>query len=161
MRHNEPVFKTLNLSLDNEIEVLEAMVKEPILMQRPIITDGKKVVIGRPSCFSYQLRKCQGACIHKETTDEYNTKVSEALREFKQDAWPFKGSIAIQENMKFLIFNNWRYIATIDNLGDFDENKLPENHISNDKDCYLILRNYLKKPNTAIHDLNNNTQVTQ
>lgn len=48
IRQEEPVFKTLNLTLDNESEVLRAIAKEPILMQRPIITDGKTAIIARP-----------------------------------------------------------------------------------------------------------------
>lgn len=48
VRSNEPVFKTLVLSLDNEEQVLQAMLKNPILMQRPIIICNDKAVIGRP-----------------------------------------------------------------------------------------------------------------
>ena len=48
VRTNEPIFKKLELSLDNEVEVLQAMQKEPILMQRPIITFKDKAIIGRP-----------------------------------------------------------------------------------------------------------------
>ncbi|QDP73427.1 arsenate reductase (glutaredoxin) [Legionella israelensis] len=48
VRTNENRFKELGLSLDNEMQVLQAMVKEPILMQRPIITYEGKAVIGRP-----------------------------------------------------------------------------------------------------------------
>ncbi|KTD63747.1 oxidoreductase [Legionella santicrucis] len=48
VRANEPIFKELGLSLDNEDDVLQAMLKEPILMQRPIITCKDKAVIGRP-----------------------------------------------------------------------------------------------------------------
>jgi arsenate reductase len=48
VRHDEPIFKELKLSLADEAQVLEAIVKNPILMQRPIITTGDKAVIGRP-----------------------------------------------------------------------------------------------------------------
>ncbi|AMP88417.1 arsenate reductase (glutaredoxin) [Legionella pneumophila] len=48
VRTNENVFKELGLSLDNEAQVLDAMVKEPILIQRPIVTFKGKSVIGRP-----------------------------------------------------------------------------------------------------------------
>lgn len=48
VRTNENVFKELGLSLANESQVLEAMVKEPILMQRPIVTFKGKAAIGRP-----------------------------------------------------------------------------------------------------------------
>jgi arsenate reductase len=48
VRYDELVFKELKLTLDNEAQILKAMLKEPILMQRPIITYGNKAVIGRP-----------------------------------------------------------------------------------------------------------------
>jgi arsenate reductase len=48
VRTDEPVFKELRLSLDNETQVLQAILKEPRLMQRPIVTFKEKAVIGRP-----------------------------------------------------------------------------------------------------------------
>ncbi|AHE65887.1 arsenate reductase (glutaredoxin) [Legionella oakridgensis] len=48
VRTNEHVFKEQGLSLDNEVQILQAMLKEPILMQRPIVTYKGRAVIGRP-----------------------------------------------------------------------------------------------------------------
>ena len=48
VRTNETVFSELGLSLDNEAEVMQAMLKEPILMQRPIVTFKDRAIIGRP-----------------------------------------------------------------------------------------------------------------
>ncbi|MDR3442246.1 MAG: arsenate reductase (glutaredoxin) [Legionella sp.] len=48
VRIDEAVFKTLGLSLDNEEQIMQAMVQEPILMQRPIVTCKGKAVIARP-----------------------------------------------------------------------------------------------------------------
>ncbi|MCL9683539.1 arsenate reductase (glutaredoxin) [Legionella maioricensis] len=48
VRTNEPIFQELGLSLDNEAQVLQAMLKEPRLMQRPIVTLKDKAIIGRP-----------------------------------------------------------------------------------------------------------------
>jgi arsenate reductase (glutaredoxin) len=48
VRSNDPLFKTLTLSLDDEESVLKAMCKAPQLMQRPIVLYQKKAVIGRP-----------------------------------------------------------------------------------------------------------------
>lgn len=48
VRQNEPTFKMLNLCLDNEDKILEAILKEPILLQRPIVTYGEKAIIARP-----------------------------------------------------------------------------------------------------------------
>ena len=48
VRCNEPIFKELKLNLEDEKTVLRAMVQEPILMQRPIVTYGNQAVIARP-----------------------------------------------------------------------------------------------------------------
>lgn len=48
VRTNEPSFKALGLSLDDESSILNAIVNEPKLMQRPIVSYKGKAVIGRP-----------------------------------------------------------------------------------------------------------------
>lgn len=48
VRTGEAIFKDLKLSLESEDKVLQAMHKEPILMQRPIVTYKNKAIIGRP-----------------------------------------------------------------------------------------------------------------
>ncbi len=51
MRTGEEAYK--NLGLDNpaldEEQLVDAMVREPILIQRPIFADDKRAVIGRPT----------------------------------------------------------------------------------------------------------------
>lgn len=48
VRTNETIFKTLQLSLEDEAKVMQAIVNEPILMQRPIVTYNGKAIIARP-----------------------------------------------------------------------------------------------------------------
>lgn len=48
VRHNDPLFRELNLSLTDEPGILNAMLKAPILMQRPIVTYRNKTIIARP-----------------------------------------------------------------------------------------------------------------
>lgn len=48
VRSEEKCFKELGLSLNDPQAVLEAMVKNPILMQRPIIRYKGKALIARP-----------------------------------------------------------------------------------------------------------------
>ncbi|STX29371.1 oxidoreductase [Legionella beliardensis] len=48
VRTNEKRFKDLGLSLEKEDELLQVMLQEPILMQRPIVTFKNKAIIGRP-----------------------------------------------------------------------------------------------------------------
>lgn len=48
VRTNESRFNELALSLDDEQRILKAMINEPKLMQRPIVTYKGRAVIGRP-----------------------------------------------------------------------------------------------------------------
>ncbi len=49
LRTGEDIYKELNLKDENDEEkIIEAMVKNPILIERPIIIKGKSAVIARP-----------------------------------------------------------------------------------------------------------------
>jgi len=49
MRRGEAIYKDLGLkSEDNPQALLAAMVDHPILIERPIVSDGRRAIIGRP-----------------------------------------------------------------------------------------------------------------
>jgi len=48
VRKKEAIFKELNLKDASEDELLEAMVKNPKLIERPIVINGDKAVVARP-----------------------------------------------------------------------------------------------------------------
>ena len=50
MRRGEAVYKELGLDDPalSRAQLIEAMVREPILIERPIATDGRRAVLGRP-----------------------------------------------------------------------------------------------------------------
>lgn len=49
LRKGEAIFKELNLSKETpDIEIIEAMVEHPNLLQRPIVEVGEKAVLARP-----------------------------------------------------------------------------------------------------------------
>lgn len=48
MRTSEPIYRELDLASADSDALLDAMVKNPILIQRPIVIRGDRAVIGRP-----------------------------------------------------------------------------------------------------------------
>src|SRR5690606_31391391 len=45
---------------------------------------------GKGSCFSYELGKCNGACIGKENPDLYNRRFELALEHTRIATWPYE-----------------------------------------------------------------------
>jgi arsenate reductase len=50
MRRNEPVYRELGLDDEtlSDAELIDAMAKHPILIERPVVATGRKAVLGRP-----------------------------------------------------------------------------------------------------------------
>ena len=61
------------------------------------------------ACFWYQLGKCKGACIGKESAESYNQRCEFALERSKIDTWPYKSPVAIRfgEAIKSLVVDQW------------------------------------------------------
>lgn len=48
LRTKEEEFKSLNLDVENEAEVIKAILGHPRILERPIVLNGDRGVIGRP-----------------------------------------------------------------------------------------------------------------
>jgi DNA polymerase-3 subunit epsilon len=102
----------------------------------------------KTACFSYQLKRCKGACVHEEDSFSYNSRVLQALESLREQVWPFKGAIAIKEECtlnkmtQFMKFNQWRYLGTVNRYEELAQLKDQKKH--HDRDAYLILLSYMK-----------------
>lgn len=105
----------------------------------------------KTACFSFQLKRCHGACVGVEAPEHYNQRVIEALKDYQEEMWPYEGAIAIKEHCmvhqitQFLVFNQWRHLGTLRDEHQLHSwSELPFKKGSYHYDAYKILLSYLK-----------------
>ncbi len=104
-------------------------------------------------CFSYTLKKCNGACMSEELYLKYNLRFDEACYKFKLKAWPFKGPIAITEKnferVEQYIFDKWCFVG---HRGVGGKNMFDIQGYQFDFETYKILvRQILTKRSERLH----------
>ncbi len=102
------------------------------------------------SCFLFQLRKCDGACIGQEAPQRYNARIIDYFAEKRIESWPFSSPILIEEKNpvgpdtpKAIVVDQWCVIADITQ----DEECSPSISLYDrafDIDTYKILSAHLK-----------------
>ena len=107
---------------------------------------------GSDACFDYQIDRCKGACVGKESEWQHHMRLLQALQPIKVLPWPFKGPIGIREASvggcegEVHVLDNWCLFGTVNDEGDDSLDDLPNrNTIEFDVDIYKIVRRYLNK----------------
>jgi DNA polymerase-3 subunit epsilon len=103
---------------------------------------------GQGACFSYQLKKCSGACCGKITADQHNDLLLEVFDRTRLKEWPFKSAILVQEmaddeNYRSFVIDQWCIIADINQ----PENCSPTVNFHNsgfDLDAYRIIKSFIE-----------------
>jgi hypothetical protein len=102
-------------------------------------------------CFSYHLGRCDGACMGEGDPEEYNARVDSAFEARRIKAWPFEGTIVVEERSKsdssrerFLI-DNWCLVGSSKSVARDEPAALTGMHRF-DYDSYKILYAYLTDP---------------
>jgi DNA polymerase-3 subunit epsilon len=100
------------------------------------------------ACFSYQLGKCKGACIGKESPASYNQRLLTAFEHKRIDAWPYDSPMLIQEQnittatAHGFVVDQWCIVGTLSQEEDF-EPELKVYDKTFDYDAYKILRSFM------------------
>ena len=120
------------------------------------------------ACSSYQMKKCKGYCVGKQSAKMHNVKLLEGLSALALKTWPYKGPVALVEasveentlkekactlkNKQHLIINNWCVIGTTSSIADYSKTLQQESTPQIDKDIYRYLVNaiYAKKSKVKI-----------
>ena len=104
-------------------------------------------------CFQYQVHQCNGACIGKETTEIYNTRVKQAIEPFAFQKQSFliidtgrngnEKAVVGVENGKYLGFG---YFDTETNgVKSAEDMKAVLKSYSDNRDIQQIIRSFLKR----------------
>lgn len=101
---------------------------------------------GSGPCFQYQLGKCLGACVCKESPLTYNARFDSAFEKRRVRSWPFKGAVMLPEDPAaeegtVYVIDQWRIQKTLSYTADgYDEEEVESEF---DYDSYKILSRHL------------------
>ncbi len=103
----------------------------------------------RTSCFSFQLKRCYGACIQLEKAESYNERVFLALQKFETPPWPYstvalKESCPINQLSHYLLFKDWKFLGITNELNTLNPLSVLYSDIHQDRDTYKILHQFFR-----------------
>jgi DNA polymerase-3 subunit epsilon len=109
---------------------------------------------GKGACFSYQLKRCRGACIGLEEAESYNRRFREAFAVRSTAAWPYSTPVLVTESSEdgpgiAYAVDRWRILASIEFDGD-GAFRLRDQGRSFDHDICKILQGFITRPNDSV-----------
>jgi DNA polymerase III subunit epsilon len=99
------------------------------------------------ACFWYQLGKCKGACIGKESAGQYNMRVELALERSKIERWPFTTPVVLRvsdESDSAVVVDQWSIAGYLRNVVS-GQPYFEKVSAAFDLDTYKILRGFMAK----------------
>jgi DNA polymerase-3 subunit epsilon len=112
---------------------------------------------GEGSCFAFQLGRCRGACVGRETRPRHDARLQLALASMRLKPWPFEGPIGIRErglagaDDVLHVIDRWRHLGTVSDAPGVAELLARADDASFDADAYRILVRCLER--TAPRDI--------
>ena len=108
---------------------------------------------GAGSCFGFQVGRCNGACIGKESAAVHLARVKIGLMPQRLKQWPHAGPMVLREGAgtaaQYHVIDGWQHLATFDgdeaadNLDDFGRSARRGHASRFDIDGYRILTRHL------------------
>ena len=96
---------------------------------------------GKP-CFGYQLGRCAGACVGKQSAARYNAALQAALLHLRLATWPYPGPVAVREGEALHVIDHWCHLGTAHSEAEVWE-LLESGQPQFDRDSYRILSRML------------------
>ena len=100
-------------------------------------------------CFSFQLKRCRGACCGKESLSAHNLRLLEALQSLRLAQWPYKGAIGLRERSgertDVHLFERWCFLGTARTESEIHDKLEVRVQPVFDLDIYKILKRELAR----------------
>jgi len=101
---------------------------------------------GRGPCFAYQIKRCRGACVGKESRAAHALRVGAAMAGLRMRPWPFKGRVGVRENRAgrddMIVLDRWCYLGTARSEAELGELVESRRQPLFDLDTYRILTRF-------------------
>jgi DNA polymerase-3 subunit epsilon len=102
-------------------------------------------------CFGYQTKRCDGACVGRESLAAHARRVRAALAPLSIDRWPHEGAIAFAERHRtgltqWHVVDNWCYLGSSEDPRALHGIAAAASTPMLDRDTYTILRRAFKDP---------------
>ena len=132
-------------SMSHAKEVLRQIAQDSRLCQKLL-----QIEKGEGACFGSQIELCGGACVGKESRDEYNKRFDDAFVRRKIKSWPYGGAILVKEQKtedsgSAFIVRDWRIVESYSYENGCTERFLPPEP-DFDYDTYKILARFILNP---------------
>jgi DNA polymerase-3 subunit epsilon len=129
------------------LTALEKIVQQHQLCQRLSGLENKR----SGACFSFQLKRCKGACCEQESAHHYNLRLKMALEPIREKAWPWAGALLVKEQQReceqIHLIHQWCWLGTA--TDEHELNSLMESNQTDHQielDVYKILVKFLLNP---------------
>jgi len=103
-------------------------------------------------CLAYQIRRCRGACVGRESRASHALRLAQALAALRMRPWPFKGRIAVREatpgreRADVILLDRWCHLGTARSEDELHHLRKSARQPVFDLDTYRILARFFAKP---------------
>ena len=111
---------------------------------------GSGLQTGPGPCLGYQLKRCRGLCIGRESAIAHSMRLMQALHALRMQDWPHPGPIGIREHdattgrTEIHVLDRWRHLGSADAQADLHDILQTRTDTAFDAGVYRILVQYFK-----------------
>ena len=111
---------------------------------------GTGVQTGPGPCLGYQLKRCRGLCVGRESAIAHSMRLMQALLALRMRDWPHPGPIGIREHdamtgrTEIHVLDRWRHLGSADANADLHDILQTRADTAFDAGVYKILVQYFR-----------------